>query len=60
MELVSRILDGSIPYNSRGEPLGRSFFGGRISQDDRIQRLEEVSLLQGCWPAPAPPATTSS
>jgi CRP-like cAMP-binding protein len=45
MELVSRILDGSIP-NSRGEPLGRSFFGGRISQDDRIQRLEEVSLLQ--------------
>jgi CRP/FNR family cyclic AMP-dependent transcriptional regulator len=48
MELVSRILDGSISYNSRGEPLGRSFFGGRISQDDRIQRLEEVSLLQGC------------
>ena len=48
MELVSRILDGSIPYNSRGEPLGRSFFGGKISQDDRVQRLEEVSLLQGC------------
>ena len=48
MELVSRILDGSIPYNSRGEPMGRSFFGGRISQDDRIARLEEVSLLQGC------------
>ena len=48
MELVSRILDGSIPYNSRGEPLGPSFFGGRISQDDRITRLEEVSLLQGC------------
>ena len=43
MELVSRILDGSIPYNSRGEPLGPSFFGGRISQDDRITRLEEVS-----------------
>ena len=45
MELVSRILDGSIPYNDRGEPLGRSFFGGRVSQDDRI---EEVNLLAGC------------
>jgi CRP/FNR family transcriptional regulator, cyclic AMP receptor protein len=48
MELVSRILEGSISYNTRGEPLGRSFFGGRISQDDRIERLEEVSLLAGC------------
>jgi len=48
MELVSRMLDGSISYNSRGEPLGRSFFGGRISQDDRIDRLEEVNLLAGC------------
>ena len=48
MELVSRILDGSIPYNERGEPLGRSFFGGRISQDDRVDRLEEVNLLAGC------------
>jgi CRP-like cAMP-binding protein len=48
MELVSRILDGSIPYNDRGEPLGRSYFGGRVSQDDRIDRLEEVNLLAGC------------
>ena len=48
MELVSRMLDGSISYNSRGEPLGRSFFGGRISQDDRVDRLEEVNLLAGC------------
>jgi CRP/FNR family transcriptional regulator, cyclic AMP receptor protein len=48
MELVSRILDGSIPYNTRGEPLGPSFFGGRVSQDDRIERLEEVNLLEGC------------
>jgi CRP/FNR family cyclic AMP-dependent transcriptional regulator len=48
VEFVSRVLDGSIAYNARGEPLGRSFFGGRISQDDRIDRLEEVSLLDGC------------
>ncbi len=48
MEFVSRILDGSISYTPRGEPRGRSFFGGRISQDDRIDRLEEVGLLAGC------------
>jgi CRP/FNR family transcriptional regulator, cyclic AMP receptor protein len=48
MELVSRILDGSIGYSARGEPLGRSFFGGRVTQDDRIERLEDVALLSGC------------
>ena len=48
MELVSRILEGSISYNDRGEPVGRSYFGGRVSQDDRIERLEEVNLLDGC------------
>jgi CRP-like cAMP-binding protein len=48
MELVSRILDGSILYSDRGEPLGPSYFGGRVSQDDRIERLEEVGLLDGC------------
>ena len=47
MELVTRILDGSISYSPRGEPRGRSFFGGRISQDDKIERLEEVGLLKG-------------
>jgi CRP-like cAMP-binding protein len=48
MEFVSRILDGSIAYSPRGEPRGRSFFGGRVSQDDKIERLEEVGLLAGC------------
>jgi CRP-like cAMP-binding protein len=48
MELVTRILDGSISYTPRGEPRGRSFFGGRISQDDKIERLEDVNLLAGC------------
>jgi CRP-like cAMP-binding protein len=48
MELVSRILDGSIAYSPRGEPLGRSFFGGRVSQDDKIDRLEDVAMLAGC------------
>lgn len=48
MEFVSRILDGSISYTPRGEPRGRSFFGGRVSQDDKIDRLEEVDLLAEC------------
>jgi CRP/FNR family transcriptional regulator, cyclic AMP receptor protein len=48
MELVGRILDGSILYSPRGEPQGPSFFGGRVSQDDKIDRLEEVGLLAGC------------
>jgi CRP/FNR family transcriptional regulator, cyclic AMP receptor protein len=48
MELVSRILDGSISYNSRGEPPEGSYFRGRISQDDCIERLEDVDLLTGC------------
>lgn len=48
MELVSRMLDGSISYTSRGEPRGRSYFGGRISQDDKIDRLEDVAMLAGC------------
>ena len=48
MELISRILDGSIPYSLKGLPQGRSFFGGRVSQDDKIDRLEEVALLEAC------------
>jgi CRP/FNR family transcriptional regulator, cyclic AMP receptor protein len=48
MELVSRMLDGSISYTPRGEPRGRSFFGGRVSQDDKIDRLEDVAMLAGC------------
>ena len=47
MELVSRILDGSIPYSLRGGALGR-LFPGRVSQDDKMKRLEEVPLLEAC------------
>jgi CRP/FNR family cyclic AMP-dependent transcriptional regulator len=48
MEFITRILDGSIPYGPRGEPRGRTFYSGRVSQDDRIAALEDVSLLEGC------------
>ena len=47
MELVSRILDGSIPYSLRAGALGR-LFPGRVSQDEKMKRLEEVSLLECC------------
>ncbi len=48
MELIGRLLDGSISYNARGLPEGPSYFGGRVSQDDKITRLEEVALFEGC------------
>ncbi|HXH82522.1 MAG TPA: cyclic nucleotide-binding domain-containing protein [Candidatus Tectomicrobia bacterium] len=46
MELISRILDGSIGYDTG--PRGGGFFGGRVSRDDRVARLEEVALFDGC------------
>ena len=46
MEIVSRILEGTLLSGSGGEP-GR-FFEGRVTQDDKIARLEEVALLEAC------------
>ncbi|HEU5321179.1 MAG TPA: cyclic nucleotide-binding domain-containing protein, partial [Methylomirabilota bacterium] len=46
MELVSRILDGSIPLGVKGG--GGGFFRRRVSQDDKIDRLEQVPLLAEC------------
>ncbi len=48
MELISRILDGSLPYDiNQGPPdLPESAF--RVSQDDKIKRLERVPLLAEC------------
>ena len=46
MEIVSRILEGSLLSGSGGEP-GR-FFEGRVTQDDKIARLEDVTLLEAC------------
>jgi CRP/FNR family transcriptional regulator, cyclic AMP receptor protein len=48
MELISRILDGSIPESLRGITPRARFFGGRVTQDDKIARLEEVALLAEC------------
>jgi CRP-like cAMP-binding protein len=48
MELISRILDGSIPESLRAATPRARFFGGRVTQDDKIARLEAVPLLAEC------------
>ena len=48
MELVSRMLDGSIPYDAKGDVRGAAFAGGRLGQDEKIERLQKVPLLEGC------------
>jgi CRP-like cAMP-binding protein len=46
MELVGRMMDGSIPMTPGGPK--RGFFGFRVSQDDKIEQLEKVPLLAEC------------
>jgi CRP-like cAMP-binding protein len=48
MELISRILDGSIPDSLRATLPPPGMFGPRVTQDDKIGRLEEVTLLEEC------------
>lgn len=50
MEIVGRMLDGSIPFDPKGGGGFdfRSLFGGRLRQDDKIERLQEVPLLADC------------
>lgn len=47
MELISRMMDGSIPYDAGGrlEPVSS---GRGTKQDDKIDRLKEVPLFEGC------------
>lgn len=46
MELVSRMLDGSIPWDP--ERLAPESAGDRVSHDRKVACLREVSLLEGC------------
>ncbi len=48
MELISRILDGSIPESLRASLPPSGMFGPRVTQDDKIAHLEEVALLEEC------------
>ena len=47
MELISRMMDGSIPYDAQGrlEPVSS---GRGTNQDDRVERLKGVPLFEGC------------
>jgi CRP-like cAMP-binding protein len=47
VELISRMMDGSIPYDPEGrlEPVSS---GPGARQEDKIERLQEVSLFEGC------------
>jgi CRP/FNR family transcriptional regulator, cyclic AMP receptor protein len=47
VELISRMMDGSIPYDPEGrlEPVSS---GPGAKQDDKIERLKEVSMFQEC------------
>src|SRR5262245_24037083 len=47
MELISRMMDGSISYDA-SPGLEPSSSGPGVSQDDRIERLERVPLFAGC------------
>ena len=47
MELVSRMMDGSIAYDpkARLEPV---LSGATVTQGDKIERLKEVPMFEGC------------
>ena len=47
MELIGRMLDGSISYDDKGR-LEPSSSGPGLNQDDKIDRLEAVPLFQAC------------
>jgi CRP/FNR family transcriptional regulator, cyclic AMP receptor protein len=47
MELVSRMMDGSIPYDPNLAPRP-SPFRFRLGQDDKIDRLQKVPIFAGC------------
>src|SRR3989449_11400649 len=47
MELIGRMLDGSIPEPNKGSGQERSFFAFRVKQNEKPTRLAEVPLLEG-------------
>jgi CRP/FNR family transcriptional regulator, cyclic AMP receptor protein len=49
MELVGRMLDGSISYSGvRGALHRTGLFGSRVTQDTKMERLQEIPLFEGC------------
>jgi CRP/FNR family cyclic AMP-dependent transcriptional regulator len=47
VELISRMMDGSIPYDPEGR-LESVSAGPGAKQEDKIERLKEVSLFEEC------------
>lgn len=47
MELISRMMDGSIPYDVEGR-LGPVSAGPGARQEDRIEHLKGVPLFESC------------
>ena len=47
MELITRMMDGSISYDPEGrlEPVSS---GPGVKQEDKIERLKEVPVFEGC------------
>lgn len=48
MELVSRMLDGSLPYDIKQGFAEGPVAAVRVNQDEKIKRLQDVPLLQEC------------
>ncbi len=48
MELVGRMLDGSIPEPPKAGPPRGGLIGLRVRQDEKMERLAGVPLLEGC------------
>jgi CRP/FNR family transcriptional regulator, cyclic AMP receptor protein len=48
MELVSRMMDGSIPLEDRGAAEAALAKGPPVRQDDKIERLQTVPIFQSC------------
>jgi hypothetical protein len=47
VELISRMMDGSISYDPEGR-LESVLSGPEAKQEDKIERLKEVSLFEAC------------
>jgi CRP/FNR family transcriptional regulator, cyclic AMP receptor protein len=48
MELVSRMLDGSLPYHVKGADRGAPVAGPPVGRDQKVERLQRVPIFEEC------------
>lgn len=48
MEFVTRMMDGSLPYEVRGTAADSAFAGPPIRRDQKIEYLQRVPIFQEC------------